>query len=605
VRSLKAGGALYRLTLFALGMLASIIVQAESISSGRTELRVAELLAGLTPSNPWRMDAFAPAADTASTAGGARVFGRLTMRTGWQPAGFRVLQDTYGAADAPSAPVRRLPSPGSVDLLQDGNALIPQTRIPVAGSHPYWDFAFGVGRTWQEPGEGEWMRAALPFSLMEVNANCLHHGVLTFVFAPDGRISHVAYQVSSETCAYFKADLWGFLQAELLDVTLPEAGRVVEARRTEIGGRLPRRPLTQLAVDYPGSNPADFGHPAEVTPSQMSTWGVIVDGVHYSGGCPTRAGEYPFCEELVLPSYSVAKSVFGSLGLMRLERRYPGARDQKVVDYVPDCAAQGGWSGVTFGNLLDMSSGHWTSAAAYADENSGATSTAFFDEPRHAGKIAFACGHSPRRAPAGRAFVYRTSDTYVLGTALAAFVRQKMGPQADLLDDVVWPDVWRVAGLSPIADFSRRTRDGIRQPFVGFGLALLPDDVAKLGQWLNPLSASARAQLDERMLRSALQLDAKDRGLASTADGTLLYNDGFWAARLDDLLGCEGPVFVPFMSGFGGVSIVLLPNGVTYYYFSDGNEFGFRRAIYAAARLHPYCRPATALPAANARDTGA
>ena len=68
--------------------------------------------------------------------------------------------------------------------------------------------------------------------------------------------------------------------------------------------------------------------------------------------------------------------------------------------------------------------------------------------------------------------MYRTSDTYVLGTALAAFVRQKMGPQADLLDDVVWPDVWRKAGLSPVANFSRRTRDDARQPFVGYGLAL-------------------------------------------------------------------------------------------------------------------------------------
>jgi Beta-lactamase len=459
-----------------------------------------------------------------------------------------------------------------------------------------------VGRTWHEAGDGEWMRAALPFSLMEVNENCLHHGVLTFAFSSAGRASRVAYQVSSETCAYFKADLWGFLQAELLDVTLPDAGRVVEERRAELGGRLPRRSLAQLAVDYPGANPAEFGHPAEVTPLHMSTWGVIADGVHYSGGCPTRAGEYPFCAELVLPSYSVAKSVFGSLGLMRLERRFPGVRNQEVAEYVPECAAKGGWSGVTFENLLDMSSGHWTSAAAYADEDSVAMSKAFFEEPRHAGKIAYACGHSPRRETAGRSFVYRTSDTYVLGAALAGFVRKKMGPRADLLDDVVWPDVWRVAGLSPVADFSRRTRDHVRQPFVGFGLTLLPDDVAKLGQWLNPLSASAQDLLDARMLRSALQLDAADRGLATSADGTLLYNDGFWAMRIDYLPGCDAPVFVPYMSGFGGVTIALLPDGVTYYYFSDGNEFRFRRAVYAAARLHPYCRTATASPPVVAKE---
>ncbi len=308
------------------------------------------------------MDAFAPMAAVASTDPAVDAFGRLVLRDGPQPVGFRVLRDTYGTADAPSAPARRLPSLVQVDLVQDGNALIPRQRTPMAGSHPYWEFVPGVGRTWQEPGDGEWTRAALPFSLMEVNANCLHHGVLTFVFAPAGRISRVAYQVSSETCAYFKADLWGFLQAERSDSAMPDAASVVEAHRTESRGRLPRRPLARLAVDHPGTDPAEFGHPAEVTPSQMSTWGVIADGVHYSGGCPTRAGDYPFCAELLLPSYSVAKSVFGSLGLMRLEQRFPGAREQKVVDFVPECAAQGGWSGVTFGNLLDMSSGHWTSA---------------------------------------------------------------------------------------------------------------------------------------------------------------------------------------------------------------------------------------------------
>ncbi len=220
-----------RLPLFALGMLASIAVQAEPIGNGRTELQVAELLAGLTPSNPWRMDAFAPAVE--------RRVGRRpgpATSVGWSCALVRSPQDFASCKIRTAWLMLHLLRCAAcrprvqVDLVQDGNALIPQTRIPIAGSHPYWEFAFGVGRTWQEPGDGEWTRAALPFSLMEVNANCLHHGVLTFVFAPARRISHVAYQVSSETCAYFKADLWGFLQAELLDVTLPDAGRVVEPR---------------------------------------------------------------------------------------------------------------------------------------------------------------------------------------------------------------------------------------------------------------------------------------------------------------------------------------------------------------------------------------
>ena len=602
MRSLNLLRGLVPLALTASGLLLSIVALAAPVRAGRTELDVAELLAGTTPSQPWSMDAFAPPPAASQQAADDRRQVRLVLRADSRPAGFRVLRDTYGAADAPSAPARRLPPLAQVDLVQDGDALIPRSRVPMPGSHPYWEFAFGVGRTWQEPGDGAWTRAALPFSLMEVNANCLHNGVLTFVFAPAGRISRVAYQVSSETCAYFKADLWGFVQADWHEVAAADTARVAAGRRAELSSRVPRRPLAQLAVDHPGVSPAEFGHPSELTPSQVSTWGVIVDGIHYSGGCPTRAGEYPFCAELVLPSYSVAKSIFAGLALMRLEKRFPGTRARQVVDYVPACAEAGGWSGVSFADLLDMSSAHWNSVEAHVDEDSLAMSQRFFDEPRHAGKIGFACRQFPRHEAAGRHFVYRSSDTYVLGAALAAFVRQQLGPQADLLDDIVWPDVWRAAGFSPVADFSRRTRDDVRQPFVGFGLTLLPDDVAKIGQWLNPPSAAAWDRLDAHMLRSALQLDASDRGLPASADGTLLYNEGFWAARFDGLPGCQAPVYVPFLSGYGGISVVLLPNGVTYYYFSDGNEFRFRHAVDAAGQLRPYCRTATASPAVSARD---
>ncbi len=500
-------------------------------------------------------------------------------------------------ADAPTAPARRMPSPGSVDLLQDGNALIPKTRIPVAGSHPYWEFAFGVGRTWQEPGEGEWMRAALPFSLMEVNANCLHHGVLTFVFAPAGRISHVAYQVSSETCAYFKADLWGFLQAELLDVTLPGC-----------------RPCGRGAPHGNWRSPAATS--AHATGGRLS-------GIHSSRVRPSHGGDAVADVDLGRdrrrsPLQRRLSHTRGRISILRragaavVFGRQVGVRQPRVDAAraaFPRCAraeGRGLRSRVCRARRLERS--HVREPARHVERSldlgrsacgrrfSGHVEGVFrrtspcrkdrlrlwpFSQARDGGSDIRVSHQRYVRAGYGACGFRATENRAAGGPARRRRLAGRLARRR----------------TQPVAHFSRRTRDDARQPFVGYGLALLPDDVAKLGQWLNPQGESARDLLDERMWRSALQLDAADRGLATTADGTLLYNDGFWAARIDDLKGCDVPAFVPFMSGFGGISIVLLPNGVTYYYFSDGNEFRFRRAIYAAARLRPYCRTATATPA--------
>jgi hypothetical protein len=45
------------------------------------------------------------------------------------------------------------------------------------------------------------------------------------------------------------------------------------------------------------------------------------------------------------------------------------------------------------------------------------------------------------------------------------------------------------------------------------------------------------------------------------------------------------------MSGYGGISVVLMPNDVGYYYFSDGEDFRFLRAVREAAKIRPYCTP--------------
>ena len=203
-----------------------------------------------------------------------------------------------------------------------------------------------------------------------------------------------------------------------------------------------------------------------------------------------------------------------------------------VADYVPECAASSNWSDVSFENLLDMSSGNYRSARDHADESATHSDSGFFLRPTHREKIDYACNYFPRRVTPGTRFVYRSSDTYILGTAMNAYLKRARGAQADILDDLVAPDIWRALELGPVIEVSRRTRDEVAQPFAGFGLTLHTDELARLARFLDPGNADAQQLVDRSMLRAALQLDANDRGLPAAADGSMRYNNGLWAGVL-------------------------------------------------------------------------
>ena len=41
------------------------------------------------------------------------------------------------------------------------------------------------------------------------------------------------------------------------------------------------------------------------------------------------------------------------------------------------------------------------------------------------------------------------------------------------------------------------------------------------------------------------------------------------------------------MSGYGGITVALMPNDSSYYVFSDNNEFGWRDVIMESNKLAP------------------
>ncbi len=549
----------------------------------RLVLTAAALLGGHL-GGPWPMSAFTPPQGRHPTRN--HFEGRLRLTAERGEAGFRVRRDVYGDANASGGSARHLPD-FDFRFVQDGNALIPVRRGAIPSAHSEWEFILDPGRVWDEPGDRGFTRAALPFALEERNANCIHNGVLTFLFRDDGRISDVAYEIGQETCAYFQFDAWGHFAATYVpDVEAGDAQAVARFRAAR-RERLTTKPIASLAQDYPGADPAAFGSPSELPAAGLTTYGVVAGGVRYQGSCPTRFGPYPFCAEIVFPSYSLAKSIVGGLGLMRLALEYPRVLDARIADYVPACSS---WGAVTFRDTLDMATGRYRSAADQQDED-GPDMLRFFLARTNARKLRFACRHYPPRTTPGTRWVYHTADAYVLGVAMNAYWRARRGPQADFYTDLLVHGIWSRLHLDPAIDVVQRTLDAARQPFTGYGLALHADDIAKIADFLSAEHGRVGGEslIDPTLLEEALQRDPRHRGLQAGAPD-LRYQLGFWAWNAAKSLDCTEPAWIPFMSGYGGIIVAMFPNGLTYYYVSDGGTFRWALAAAEANRIRRFCR---------------
>lgn len=531
---------------------------------------------------PHDLGAFSPPAGMAP---GAAVEGMLRLAPIAGSGGIKAFVDRSNyAADSQSL---TNPPPVEVAIVSDGAALIPSLRGPIASDHPHWEWIIDPGTSWTDPADGGWSRAAIPFAFQERNANCTHNGMLTFLYRADGSTSRAAWEVAGETCAYFKADLWGMGAVTLTPRPVAARTALIDAYRAEVAARVPTRPIEQIGSIFPGAAPAQFGSVSDVDPANMTAYGVLAGGVHWVGGCMTRHGAYPFCDVLALPSYSLAKSLAGGLALMRMEFLHPGVRNETIGAHVPMCGGAK-WSDVRLEDALDMTTGNYDSATYDLDE-SGDKMPAFFAAETRDDRVRIACAMFPRRDPAGTKWVYHTVDTYLLGAAMQDVWKKRAGADADIYRDLVADPIWRPLGLSPVTFETKRSYDAARQPFVGWGLTLHRDDVVRIARFLaGGAMIDGKPVVDPAMLAGALQRNPADRGSEAGAPN-MRYNNGFWGWDVAATIDCPTPVWVPFLSGFGGISVAMFPNGVVYYYFSDGHEYVWRTALKGANAIAPMC----------------
>lgn len=486
------------------------------------------------------------------------------------------------------APARRHLPPFSVQLVQNGSHLVPVARgVQYTGS-PYWNLAVGAGRAWSEKGDRGQTRAALPFALIQRNANCVHNGVLTFLFK-NKKISNVRYQITSETCQYFQFDMWGQVSATYTPGGIAGARDIRNAYAAEVADRLPTKPISALAADHPdaGIDLSAFGR--GITPGALSTQGFLYDGVNYVGNCPTRQGDYPFCGQMLLPSYSTAKSAFGGVALLRLAQKYgPGVADELVRDHVAE-ASGSSWNDVTIDHALDMATGNYASAAYQADEG-GPTMSAFLGAESYADKMTAALSF-PHRAAPGTVWIYHTSDTFLATRAMDDVLKDRAGSDAEIFA-MLRDEVLKPAKVGPDSLTTLRTGNSpTGAPWGGYGMFWTQDDIAKVAKLLTVDGGAAGGSqvLHPGLLNATLQKDPADRGVTTTGAIPFHYNNGFWA---QDFSSADNPAFtstfsVPFMSGFGGITVALMPNGSSYYVFGDNNEFAWRSVIAESNKLAP------------------
>jgi hypothetical protein len=455
----------------------------------------------------------------------------------------------------------------------DGKVYPKNTKI-IETNHLFWNIQFGVGSSKLETSSSNTL-ITLPFSLIHKSANCIHNGIGVFSISNENQISNIIFEIASETCAYYKFDYVGLYSANFQFInTVPDLSNNSGKNIISIENLYNRYNLTNksfLNSDY-------------IDPSNVTIYGLIDSNNHYVSSCMTRLGNYPFCDQILLPSYSLAKSIAGTFSLSLLESQYGSISNLYVSDLVPECYGRK-WKNVTLNNLSDMSTGQYFNSTHDFDESSVASSEVIFMFEEHKDKIKKACSAFPKKTKPGTRFVYHTSDTYILGVALNNYL-QSNSNRKDYFNDVLIPFL-ESNNLSQTSQSVLATNDNINQSYTGWGMFFLRSDLDRLSTIIHNIKNNSSTQLT--YLYDALNPN-DNNSLLAIPSVNIYYNNGFWSRKFDkDIFNCSEDVWIPFMSGFGGITFAFFPNGMSYYYFSDGYEFAWESAIFSSHSIKPFC----------------
>jgi hypothetical protein len=560
----------------------------QSVQPPPAALSYGDLFSSTAPASPADDGGFAMPANAAAP---SDIFeGRLALGDTSSNGSVAVITDTYGAFYGSDSPWEHL-APFSFEFVQDGSYLIPAHQgLAYTGSQA-WNYIVGPGQAWTESDDSGYTRASFPFALIDRNNNAVHNGEMTFLFSnsKSPNISNVRYQITQETCEWERFNLWGKIAATYTPYSVANDATIKSNNEAEVANRLPVKPLSALTTDFPNSGvvPANMIS-AYQSQQDIATYGLFINGVIYSSGCPTRYGEYAYCGEMRLPTFSVTKSMLNGVAMLRLGQLYgPTVYSQLIRNYVPQYTAGGDWSNVTFDDTIELATGNYLSAVSMSDENTP-QATAFFDAEDYTPKINDAFTAFPSQVPPGTVFVYHSSDAFIVNQAMNAYLQQQQGNSADIFN-MVRNDVFAPIHISQGFDTYRTDNSATGRAEGYSGLYVIQDDIAKISKLLNNDGGMAGGNqlLDPVRLQETLQRTAAPFGIPESTTGPPvdMYFNGFHADQMT--YSCS--FWVPNMAGSGGIIVALFPNGSTFYLVSDNNEWDWTHALSESNKLVPMC----------------
>jgi len=483
----------------------------------------------------------------------------------------------------------------SVGFFTFDDYLLPALRDEILsslGGTSSWQIILSPGKVWSESGDGGMSRASFPFILIGGPSNEAHNGLATFLY-DDKQVSSLRFQVVQETCAWNRNDLWG--QSPMDYLPGPVEGREALAAQfaAEVSTQAPIHPWSELQQRVDPQLLDTFN--SSVPALDISATGLISDGTIYMQPCYTRYGAFPYCRFMRHGVFSVTKSMGAAIAMLRLAQKYgPEVFDLKIEDYVQVTAKHDGWDGVTFGDALDMATGigDKPDLKAFTGEEDEDKFYEFLDAKSAQDKLDVSFSYGDYPWGPGEIARYNSINTFVLSVAMNNFLKNKEGPEADIWDMVV-DEVYKPIGIQHAPIIRTVEPDGSQGvPVFGYGLYPTVDDVAKVAA----LYHSGGSYQGQQLLHAGKLAEALYQvagvGLP-TGDanqyGQVIYNLAFWS---EPYRTAAGHLFqVPYMSGFGGNHVVLMPNGITTFRFSDAYVYGVGSMVKAADAIAPFSAP--------------